>query len=1151
LNAANCSFKRRLSGGDSDLPVRARIAEAKGDVEFAISLLRDEKDADSRSTLLDILFRRRDRDAALAWLAEEKVDVPDLTVNGVHTLSLCHLQRLDVESVRIALGQLTPAQGKEGPYLLFLRAAASLASVLPIPEHDLPLTGLPLEVMRARVVLPDAEAAARLDRAAADLGTFMPIAATLGMREAKRLAEAYASWCELLHPYRKAAGLARLRSEMKDPKTALARLQFALAYDPEFRPDDVAQYLERREQLGGLDDSEIRAMLVLRLHGNNPGAVAALIARYRMKLEAAFPPLPITPIEIQALAKAGDAPSARLLLNAHADQFSADARAGLEAEVAKAEGADPIQEDLRVYETTKSVEALRSLLASVGSRGDDRAVARCSEELYQRTQDPQHIARAARALTNVGDSKEFLRVMGAYPFLQGRDTALARRYGWELFHSGKLKEAKDIAERLEKWVPPARDLNLEIAIAIESGEWESLAVTLAAFLEDTSKHSALELIRAASLAQASRRGPMMDLLKAAVVAKAEPDPNVWLGAYRLIIEEGLEDDVPEAHGWFQRALTLSDSGGPVQRFELKDLLPQQQEWNERTRTISDSIVRGEIPLIIAATGLRTTVLDILLRNLIRNSALTDPRKRVAVPLFSGTRAPAKCGTLNCLAIDISALMVMGWLGILPTVFGAFPQIALPATILSELFEGRRRIQQVQKSRIKRAAELEQAIARRRLKVTRTAELGRDALSDEVGPTLAGFIRAAEAANGVVLRPAPVHRPGLDQIDADVSAHTTSLSDMQTLLAVLVDRGAVDQAKEETAKRYFNLQDKGWESPARPDPDRPLFIDGLALVYLQYTDLLDTVLNVFKDVHIEANTQDEALVIIENNRHVTEALAKIDEIRTVIRDANAAGKIVFGPRREERDENEGPGLSTLHLLSDLSGADAVVCDDRALNKDAFAQDVSGKRIRALTTLDIIEELKSQSLITEAERRSMRHRLRAGGAVLMPMDAAEIANATMRSGAVKSAELKAIQESVDLARVAEVPAFPRELPWFAALNMAAKAAIMEVWKTEPDRERAVTIADMLLELYPNPEDWIACWGSNPPPNWVDAVRSISVASLSIPVELADDQLVAAYNDWLEARLLKPMRATEPQRYQRVVAQMRSFIDSAQEGDDEETT
>jgi len=78
-----------------------------------------------------------------------------------------------------------------------------------------------------------------------------------------------------------------------------------------------------------------------------------------------------------------------------------------------------------------------------------------------------------------------------------------------------------------------------IAIAIESGEWESLAKPLSAFLDDVSKHSGLDLIRAAHVAQQSGQGPMMDLAKAAV-AKADDNPHVWLGAYTLIIEEGLE-----------------------------------------------------------------------------------------------------------------------------------------------------------------------------------------------------------------------------------------------------------------------------------------------------------------------------------------------------------------------------------------------------------------------------------------------------------------------------------------------------------------------------------------------------------------------------------------------------------------------------------
>jgi hypothetical protein len=81
-------------------------------------------------------------------------------------------------------------------------------------------------------------------------------------------------------------------------------------------------------------------------------------------------------------------------------------------------------------------------------------------------------------------------------------------------------------------------------------------------------------------------------------------------------------------------------------------------------------------------------------------------------------------------------------------------------------------------------------------------------------------------------------------------------------------------------------------------------------------------------------------------------------------------------------------------------------------------------------------------------------------------------------------------------------------------------------------------------PDPEDWIACWSGSPPQGWIDAVRSISVASLAMPVELGNDQLVAAYNDWLEGRILEPMRATEPVLYQLVVAHVLAFVHAANE-------
>jgi hypothetical protein len=43
-------------------------------------------------------------------------------------------------------------------------------------------------------------------------------------------------------------------------------------------------------------------------------------------------------------------------------------------------------------------------------------------------------------------------------------------------------------------------------------------------------------------------------------------------AYRLVVGEGLENLMPEAQQWFERALDLSGPDRPVQQFELKNLL---------------------------------------------------------------------------------------------------------------------------------------------------------------------------------------------------------------------------------------------------------------------------------------------------------------------------------------------------------------------------------------------------------------------------------------------------------------------------------------------------------------------------------------------------------------------------------------------------
>ena len=677
-----------LPGSARELAARARIMEARGDIEGAIRALRDETDADCRSVLLSIIAKHKGDDASLDWLRDQSLSPADLTPNSVMALCQTHLRRQEFATVKQVLAGFS--QLRESPYFLFFRGIVRFAVVLSRPEQGVALIGLPLDARQVQPILPDQQLESELDGAHSDLERFLSASEGLELREAARLAEAYLIWCDLLHPRRRDAALIQLRGDMADPARALSRVQFALAYDADnFDREPLTKYLDKRDALGGLNSDELRAALVLRLHADDPAAIVALIAKHRARFDEGFAKVGIVAIEIQALAMAGDAASAELLLEANRELLGSQGIARLGAEIARAKGADPVAEYKRVYEANKSAETLRLLLGALIEKKEHRAVGLYAEELFALTGNPNDIAAAAQAYASAGDNDNFVRIVEAHPAIQQSDPGIERHYAWQLFYRGRIKEAIAVVELGRD--ASERDLNLEVAIALETGDWEALARPLAALADQAPKLSATTLIQAAHLAQASGQGRLRDLIDAAV-AKGGDDPNVLVGAYTLVLEEGLDEREEAAHDWFRRALDLSGPDGPVKQFELKDLLSQNAEWSEHTRAIGAAVAGGEMPLLVAAPGLRATLVDMLLGNLVRNAATADSRKRSAMTTFSGRRgAPAQTGAPQRLALDISAAMVLGWLGLLPKVLDAFPEIVVPAGTLHEMFEGRTRI----------------------------------------------------------------------------------------------------------------------------------------------------------------------------------------------------------------------------------------------------------------------------------------------------------------------------------------------------------------------------------------------------------------------------------------------------------------------------
>jgi hypothetical protein len=1137
-----------LPGPERELAARARIMQARGDSESVIRALRDEKDSDCRSILLDVLAKHKGDAAALDWLQDQSLSPSDLTRQGVITLCHIYLRRQDFAAVNETLAGLGDRQVRECPYFLLFRGVVRFAAVLSRPERGLALTGLPLDARRVQTILPAQQLEAELDAAHSDLERFLSVSEGLELRGATHLAEAYLTWCDLLHPRRRDAALIQLRNDMADPTKALSRVQFALAYDAaNFDREPLTKYLEKREALGGLSSDELTAALVLSLHGDNPRAIVELIAKHRRQFDEGFAKVGIVAIEIEALAMAHDVASAKLVLEANRELLGEEGVERLSAEIARAEGADPVAEYKRVYEANKSADSLRLLVGALIESKEYRPVGPYAEELFTLTGNPNDLVVAAQAYANAGDNENFVRIVEIYPAIRRSDAGIQRHYAWQLFQHGRIKEAAAAADQVARTIL-GRDLNLEVAIAIETGDWERLANPLAAFVENAPKLSAAALIQAANLAQASDQGRLLDLIDAAV-AKGDDDPNVLIGAYSLVLEESIDERAQDAHNWFHRALDLSGPDGPVKQFELKDLLSQQAEWSEHSRAIGDAVAGGEMPLLVAAPGLRATLVDVLLGNLVRNAAATDSRKRLAVTTFSGRRAaPVPVGVVQRLALDISALMVLGWLGLLPSVLDAFPEIVVPAGGLHELFEGRARIRRFQKSRLRRAKRIRDLIAEKRLKVVRSTVNPQDALAREIGPELTGLIHAAQANSGVVVRPAPVPRLGLEGRPADVSAYEPFLTDTHALLRVLREAGTVDQLTEETARQYFAMQDKGWSAPAGLQPKQPLYLDSLSLIYLHTVGLLDAVIRSFVDVYIHAGAQEDAFALIEHDRDTAEILRVIDDIRGPILKAYVVGKVIFGPRGSQTDESVRiSNASTLHLLGDLLGSSAVVFDDRALNKEPFVTDRAGWRARIVTSLDIIEELHARRRLSAAERRTYRHRLRVAGCCLMPLDADEIKSAAQRSGQRPSPEFRAMRDSIDLPRMAEIPLFPAEIPWLMTINSAVWTALVDAWKEEKDPQKAATVADAVYSIYPSPEDWIACWKGQPPPEWIMAVNRILRTTVALPFGLGGDpRALSHYNEWLELTVLEPMRKTAPESYRAIVEYLKNLILNSRNAD-----
>ncbi|MEA3012566.1 MAG: hypothetical protein QOD42_1111 [Sphingomonadales bacterium] len=1134
-------------GADVDLE-RARVALAKGQTDDAMRLLRDRSDVVGRSLLIDTIQRRDGEAAALAFF-EGNFTAADLTGHALQAMAVRLANAGRDGEAEALLAQASAAQIDENPVLLYIRARMQIGGALPadVAERFAKSDGM---IPHPTDLRDDEAGNRRLAAARVDLWELQRALADLDAPDLAALVDINLLFLNLSigDAAERERGREALATRLGDPDQAIELAPLASIYGIEIDWSMVRARLDQAEQLGGYDDTQLRAAFALVMKGDSPNEIATFIQKYRGRLREHQGEETVTALEVEALAKIGDAAGAKAVLAEGRDALSNETASFLDATIAEAEGADSIGVRLAQYESSGSSHDLQILVGVLGRAGDER-LGDYLIRLWESRHQVEDARRACDALISAGRdlrAEAFLEALGD---LAREDPHLRTHLAWSRQRQGRLLEAADELNSLgQAGVDDINTRQLTIILAVETGRWAELEPFVQKELAAQEQRSAAELMSAAGIAHALDSSTTMPLVRAAV-AKAPDDPVLNLNAYTLAVGAG-NDRTAEANAWLARAIAGSGEEGPVFAKDYDDVVAMVKESRAQSDRVSDLVTSAQVPLFLALQGMRGTQSALVLRQLPEAAEEIDSRRKVVMPLYAGNRLPSGPSDPKSIAFDPMALLVLDYLGLLRRTLAAFDDVVLPAGTLHSFFEDRGKSGPSQPSRIIQAREIKDRAASGMLTVETLAAPDPEHAA-AVGDEFARLYGAAVARDGYVVDTAPLHPPGeLKQI-VDPARFADRLLSPVGLVRALHAAGILSQSRAKSATALVAGSGEPWGAEPEPVAGKPMFLTNLAVQYLSDAGLLPILKAHAGSLVVLPEVTGFADQEIAGGKASAEIRQGIERVREALADAITEGRARIGPTRLGRDatdgdeeekqlrRNMGPVMSALR---DSGGVEAMVCDDRAMNKYLQFTDRTGREVPLLTTTDVLAILHAKGALTEPELAAARESLRLGGVGLMPLDPEELVQAAKDSNwAVgPNAELRAIRDSIHLPLARRVIQLPQERPWFKSISIDLGFAIRRVWQEIEDISLAERAATYLLDLIPDPEIWSADDESPDRAFWVQDVSRHTLWAIASIFDLPEDR-TKAYQTWFEGQVRPNAERRDPGAIDAVARTLFSFLNT----------
>lgn len=1030
-------------GFDPPFAAQALLEMANGQPAAALRKVRDRSDPDSQTAAFHIILKSKGPKEALDYVASLRPNGPGaFTAVGWNNICVTLIGDGQMAEAVSILGELTPALRSNCTHLAYLYAVSTLLPMLPLERRE-SLISLGFSAVAGHVLESD-ESRSALLKARHAVKETLDLAKQADDHLIAARCEAGIRGLNLVDPLTRSTEESSIRNGMSDGAAAVNLIWLARAYEIDFDPEPLERHLDRAQRLGGLTEDQLRARLYLL---NVPVRSAELIRFLDDEWDNLLPnnnPAALITMKVQALATVGDIDGARALLDSNKSSLDAATVPRLELMLREASGEDPSDAAIALFNASRAIEDLTNVVHILQAKKSWKRLAPFAEDLYRREPNFESAMlrymcmKAIRAAPR--EISDFLE--GAARQVEQRPELRAAR-AWAFYEAGDHKAAKQLNDELLSVRQEPNDIALDINIAIYTGDWERFAVIGATAWAMKDRLDSRMLLSLAKLVGFSDQARALSLAEEAVSRDGE-DPQVLVGAHAVAIA-ARRDDL--AMPWIHKAAELSKETGPVSIFTHRELVELMRSGADSWRHKNELYRTGQVPLHLAASMFNVPLSQMLVAVPRQNAASADPRRKQPVPFRAGNRLPIAHIRARRVALDITALLLLSEFGLLSKVFDLFAEIYVSPRLMEVLLEDRERAVFHQPSRV---AEVKPLVgfwgAGRLIAIDGRAP---ESLIQEVGDESASLLMASSKQSGRYVHPGELFKVSTFMEEAASIGEMAGLvADPIDIAAALRDEGIITGGAYDAAVEV--LQRKGSVVRQPVSQGCPLFLDNLAVQYLQQAELLQPLLNSQHKVFVHRSTVEEWQALLATEPMAAELISAVDALRLAVRAGLLSGKVKFlsQSRRQRGRLSATTLLPIFDLLEDASSIDAAVIDDRYLGANPSLTDRSGKTVPVFASLDLLDELVDRGAVTVARRREIRHLLRARCLFCVPIDHDEIRAhldaATVFEGKVReTAELRVIRQYLARLNSTDVLCTPADLAFQDMLWRVGTQAIANLW------------------------------------------------------------------------------------------------------------